>query len=74
MNYIFKNQSSLLWWTRGISVIFEKKSNTIYVSKIEMILLLEVDFNTTKKILFNIRLVITIEKRGDILHEIIGER
>ena len=47
--------------TKGILIILEKKLGIINVSKLRVILLLEVDFNAINKILFKTRLIPQIE-------------
>ena len=54
--------------------MLEKKESQIAVSKLRAILLLEADFNTINKIIFNTRLIPNLERNELIPHEIIGER
>ena len=51
------NNKPLDRWIRGVSIMLEKKPNEIAVSKLRAILLLEADFNTVNKIIFNTRLI-----------------
>ena len=44
-----------------MSVILEKSLGNIHVQKLREILLLEVDFNTLYKIIFNRRIVLVLE-------------
>ena len=52
--------------------MLEKSPDNINVEKLRVILLLEVDFNTLHKIVFNIRLVLKLEEIQSIPCEIIG--
>ena len=52
--------------------MIEKKLGTIHVSNLRTILLLEADFNIDYKIIFNMRLIPTLEYLYVILQEIIG--
>ena len=54
--------------------MLKKAPRKINVSKLYAILLLEADFNTLYKIIFNIRILPTLECDRLILDEIIGER
>ena len=54
VNLAFKNRQPLKRWTKGISIMLEKNENAIYVSKLQVILLLEANFNAANKIIFNI--------------------
>ena len=74
MNLAIKNRALLVGWTKGISVMLEKKPGVISVSKLRVILLLEADFNGINKILFNMRLILNIEQSHVISKEIIGIR
>ena len=51
--------------------MFEKSPEQISVSKLRAILLLEVDFNAVNKIVFNTRLLPTIERSGSIPTELV---
>ena len=53
--------------------MLEIQQNNISVSKLCAILLLKVDFNTINKILFNIHLILILEKKYLIAREIMGE-
>ena len=55
---------------RSICHIREKKLGIIEVLKLRAIILLEVDFNTVNKIIFNTRLIPNLEKNQSILIEI----
>ena len=57
-----------------MSVILEKAEGIIDVIKLWAILLLEADFNTTHKIIFNNRLIPTLEEINIIPREVIGGR
>ena len=52
--------------------MLEKKLNTISVSKLRAILLLEADFNAVNKIIFNTRLIPTLEAKELIPKKIIS--
>ena len=52
----------------------EKKQGEISISKLRVILLLEVDFNAINKIIFNTRLIPILEANNMISREIIGGR
>ena len=54
--------------------MLEKVVGNVQVQKLRAILLLEVDFNTMYKIIFNNRLMPNIEAMNAILIEIIGGR
>ena len=54
--------------------MIEKSFRNTDISKLRAILLLEADFNTIGKIIFNSRLMLSLEKSKDILIEIIGRR
>ena len=54
--------------------MIEKSKEVVDKTKLHIILLLEVDFNTLYKILFNSRVILSIEKNQQILYEIIGGR
>jgi len=51
-----------------------KKVNVILVDKLQVLLLLEADYNASSKIIFNIRIIPTLEARDSILHKIVGGR
>ena len=59
---------------KGISVILEKKPGVINALKLQVILLLEADFNGLNKIIFNNWLILIIERVHVIPHEIIRGR
>ena len=54
--------------------MLEKKQNDILALKLRAILLLEANFNVANKIIFNIRLILSLEKRDEIPYKIIGGR
>ena len=54
--------------------MLEKKQGDISVSKLRVIILLEVDFNVINKIIFNVRLIPRLEKTGLIPRENIRGR
>ena len=55
-------------------MILEKKPRVIKVNILRAILLLEADFNSVNKILFNTRLIPSMEQAHIIPKEIIGSR
>ena len=57
-----------------MSVILEKSPSNLNTEKLRAILLLEVDFNTLYKIIFNNRMMLVLEVREEILQEIISSR
>ena len=61
VNLAIRNRSPLHHWTKGISVMLEKKPGVVKVTKLRAILLLEADFNGINKILFNTRLIPSME-------------
>ena len=52
--------------------MLEKKPNEIHMSKFRTILLLEADFNTINKIIFNIRLILIFEIKNVNSYKILG--
>ena len=54
--------------------MLEKSEGNVYVTKLRALLLLEADFNTLNKIVFNIRALPTIEALKTIPYKIIGGR
>ena len=61
INLAIKNRTLLIHWTKRLSVMPKKLPGKIYVSKIRVILLLEADFNTLHKIIFNKRILSMLE-------------
>ena len=57
-----------------MSVILEKVAGNVQVQKLQVILLLEADFNAMHKIMFNNRLMLNIEAMNVIPMEVIGGR
>ena len=55
-------------------IMLGKSLNNISVSKLRVILLLEVNFNIVNKIIFNIMLILTLETMKSISRELMGER
>ena len=53
-------------------VILEKSTGNVDITKSRVIPLLEVDFNTLNKILFNFRVIPLLEKHNSIPHKITG--
>ena len=52
--------------------MLEKEKNNILVSKLHAILSLKADFNIANKIIFNTWIIPQIERRNEILREIVG--
>ena len=57
-----------------MSAIPKKVTGNANVQKLRVILLLEVDFNAIYKIIFNGRLILSIEREAVISIEVIGDR
>ena len=55
-------------------IILKKALGNINVKKLRAILLLEIDFNALYKIIFNGKIIPTLEERNNMSHEIIGSR
>ena len=71
---IIANQRPLNRWKNRVSVILEKVRGQIDISKLRAILLLEEDFNTLNKLIFNMRLIPSLKYKKYISHEVIDER
>jgi len=54
--------------------MLEKEKGNINVEKLRAILLLEADFNRLNKIIYNSRVIPELEKREEILFEVIRGR
>ena len=74
INLCIRNGIPLQRWLRGLSVMLEKSPGKILVEKLRATLLLEADFNALHKIVFNGRILPTLEKNNMIPSEIIGGR
>ena len=61
-------------WIKGVSVILEKLISNVGIQKLRATLLLEADFNTLHKIMFNNRLIPTLEVGKAMLIEVKGRR
>ena len=61
-------------WQNRVSIILEKSTGNIQVSKLRAILLLEADFNALNKIVFNNRTISNLEASNSIPYEVIGGR
>ena len=61
-------------WIKGALVILEKQTGNVNVQKLWAILLLEADFNTLHELIFNNRLILTLEVTNAMLMEVIGGR
>ena len=74
VNLAVKGGQPLIRWIKGVSIMLEKVVGNIDVQKLRAILLLEADFNTLYKIVFNDRLIPKLEETETIPMEIIGGR
>ena len=74
INFTIANQTLLQIQQKEVSIILEKFSGNINIAKLRAILLLEVDFNTLNKIIFNIRVMPLIEANIQIPHNIVEGR
>ena len=74
MNLAIKSGQPLLRWTKAVSVVLEKVEGIADVMKLKAILLLEADFNTAHKIIFNNRLIPNLEAMNVIPGKVIGGR
>ena len=74
VNLAIKNSIPLSRWLKGVSIMLEKKENLHLVSKLRAILLLEADFNAANKIIFNSRMIPSLERNNLIPQEIAGGR
>ena len=54
--------------------MLEKAPGEIYINKLYAILLLKADFNALHKIIFNSRVLLSLEARDQVLREIIEEK
>ena len=61
-------------WLKGLSIVLEKTSGKIDVKKLRDILLLEEEFNSLHKIIFNTRVILQLESDHLKPQEIIGSR
>ena len=74
VNLAIRGRQPLSRWIKGVLVMLEKVAGNVQVQKLWAILLLEVDFNTMHKIIFNNRLMPNIEAINTIPMEVIGDR
>ena len=74
VNIAIANQRPLERWRSRVSVILEKSKGYINIAKLRAILLLEADFNALNKIVFNTKLIPSLERTNSIPYEIIGGR
>ena len=74
MSISISNGKPLARWMSGASIMLEKKLNELLVSKLRAMLLLEADFNAANKIIFNTRLIHTLESKSEIPREIVVGR
>ena len=68
------NTTPLDRWRNGVSIILEKFAGNVNVAKLKAILLLEANFNTFNKIVFNRRAILSIEASKTIPYKVIGGR
>ena len=59
---------------KELLVMLEKAPGKINVDKLRAILLLEANFNTLYKIVFNLWLILELKENNSVLKEIIGDR
>ena len=74
MNCALANRTLLEQWKEGVLIILEKERGNINIAKLRVILLLEADFIRLNKIIFNSRVLPTLEKQKEILYKIISGR
>ena len=63
INIAIRNRSSLARWLNGLSLMLEKSKGNIQVEKLRALLLLEADLNAIYKIMFNGRVLPSIEEK-----------
>ncbi len=61
-------------WSCGLSVMLEKTLGVTLVFKLQAILLMEADFNTTNKIVYGDRMMTNVRKCNLMPEEIFSER
>ncbi len=61
-------------WSRGLSVMLEKTLGVTLVSKLRAILLMEVDFNATNKIMYGDRLMKNVHNHNQMPEEIFSKK
>jgi hypothetical protein len=61
-------------WSRGLSVMLEKTLGVTLVSKLRAILLMEVDFNASNKIVYGDRMMKNVRKHNQMPEEIFSEK
>jgi hypothetical protein len=74
VNLAIISSQPLLRWMKSVLVMLEKSAGDVNVQKLRVILLLEADFNVMHKIIFNSRLIPSIEAANAIPMEVIGDR
>ena len=74
VNLAILNKTPLDRWLNRVSIILLKKTANISVTKLRAMLLLEADYNTMNKIIFNTRLTPILEEWNMIPRKIIGGR
>ena len=72
VNLVLVNKTLLERWIHRVSLILEKSKRITLVSKLRVILLLEANFNSLNKIIYNCRVMPKLEERRAILCKIIG--
>ena len=73
-NLAMRGGQLLKRWIKGVLVMLEKVVGSINAQKLRAILLLEADFNTQHKIIFNNRFILKLEAANRIPIEVIGRR
>ena len=71
VNLALKNNTPLEIWKSRVSIIFKKVIWNINITKVRAILLLKADFDEMDKIIFNIRVITTLEYQKSIPYQII---
>ena len=61
-------------WSRGLSVMLEKMFGCTLISKLRAILLMEADFNFSKKLIYGVRMMDNARKYGFMPEEIYSEK
>lgn len=63
-----------IWWTHGVTVMWEKKLGVNLVSKLQAILLMEADFNAANELIFGNRMLQNILQYNFMLEEIFSKK
>ena len=67
VNIAIANQRLLNRWRNGVSIMLEKVRDYIDIEKLRVILLLEANFNRLNKMVFNNRVMLSLESNNSIL-------